>query len=54
MELNGHGQNRIHMWDTSVIFKELPKVNNHPFGENLPNLAILDAKRSPSDLKNSV
>jgi hypothetical protein len=22
------------MWDTSVIFKELNKVNNHPLGEN--------------------
>jgi hypothetical protein len=26
---------------TSVIFKKLPKVNNHPKGENLPNLLTL-------------
>jgi hypothetical protein len=26
---------------TSEIFKKLPKVNNNPFGENLPNLVTL-------------
>jgi hypothetical protein len=23
---------RPNMWDTSVIFKQLPKLNNHPLG----------------------
>jgi hypothetical protein len=27
----------------SVIFKQLPKVNNRPMGENSPNLATLAA-----------
>jgi hypothetical protein len=26
---------------TSVIIKKLPKVNNHPIGENSPNLVTL-------------
>jgi hypothetical protein len=30
------------MWATSVIFKKLPKANNHPLGENDPNLVTLD------------
>jgi hypothetical protein len=29
------------MWVTSVIFTELPKVNNSPLGENSPNLVTL-------------
>jgi hypothetical protein len=29
------------MWGTSVIFNLLPKVNNHPLGENSPNLVTL-------------
>jgi hypothetical protein len=29
------------MCTTSVIFKLLSKVNNHPLGENLPNLVTL-------------
>jgi hypothetical protein len=29
------------MCATSVIFKEMPKVNNHPTGENSPNLVTL-------------
>jgi hypothetical protein len=29
------------MWATSVIFKKLPKVNNHLLGENSPNLVTL-------------
>jgi hypothetical protein len=26
---------------TSILFKKLPKVNNHPIGENWPNLVTL-------------
>jgi hypothetical protein len=29
------------IWPTSVICKKQPKVNNHPIGENSPNLATL-------------
>jgi hypothetical protein len=29
------------MWHTSVIFKKLPKVRNHPMGEKSPNLVTL-------------
>jgi hypothetical protein len=29
------------MWTTSVILKILVKVNNHPMGENSPNLVTL-------------
>jgi hypothetical protein len=29
------------MWATSIIFKKLPKVNNHLLGENSPNLVTL-------------
>jgi hypothetical protein len=28
------------MQDTSVIFKKLRKVNNHPLGEHSPNLLV--------------
>jgi hypothetical protein len=28
---------------TCVIFKKLPKENNHPIGENAPNLVTLVA-----------
>jgi hypothetical protein len=31
------------MCATSVIFKPMPKVNNHPLGENSPNLVTLFA-----------
>jgi hypothetical protein len=31
------------IWATSVIFEKLPKVNNHPKGENSPNLDTLPA-----------
>jgi hypothetical protein len=34
------------MWDTSVIFKELSKVNNRPFGQNSPNLVTLPVVHS--------
>jgi hypothetical protein len=27
--------------NNQVIFKNLPKVNHHPLGENLPNLVTL-------------
>jgi hypothetical protein len=35
---------------TSVIFKKLPTVNNHPMGENSPNLFTLrdDSSAPPS------
>jgi hypothetical protein len=29
------------MRTTFVIFRKLPKENNHPFGENSPNLVTL-------------
>jgi hypothetical protein len=29
------------IWATSVIFKKLPKVNNHPMGEIGPNLVTM-------------
>jgi hypothetical protein len=29
------------MWATSIIFKKLPKVNNHLLDENSPNLVTL-------------
>jgi hypothetical protein len=29
------------MWAASVIFMNLPKENNHPLGENSPNLVTL-------------
>jgi hypothetical protein len=34
------------MWATSVIFKNLPKVNIHPIGENSPILVTLDSKEN--------
>jgi hypothetical protein len=30
-----------HFWATSAIFNKLPKANNHPLGENSPNLVTL-------------
>jgi hypothetical protein len=30
------------MWATSVIFMKLPNANNHPLGENSPNLVTLN------------
>jgi hypothetical protein len=35
-------------WITSVLFKKLPKENNHPTGENSPNLVTLIAIPSRS------
>jgi hypothetical protein len=32
------GKKCLKMWATSLIFKNTPKVNNHPMGEKLPNL----------------
>jgi hypothetical protein len=32
-------------WGTSAIFCNCPKVNNHPLGENSPNLATLEEYR---------
>jgi hypothetical protein len=32
------------MWATFLVFKNLAKLNNHPMGENLPNLVILAYK----------
>jgi hypothetical protein len=32
------------MWATSVIFKQLPKGNNHPLGENSPYLVTQDSE----------
>jgi hypothetical protein len=29
------------MWATYEIFRKLPKVNNHPMGENSPNLVMV-------------
>jgi hypothetical protein len=29
------------IWAISVIFKKLPKVNNHPIGDNSPNPVTL-------------
>jgi hypothetical protein len=29
------------IWSTPVIFKKLPKENNHPMGENSPNPVTL-------------
>jgi hypothetical protein len=29
------------MWATSVMLKQLPKVNSHPIGENSPNPVTL-------------
>jgi hypothetical protein len=29
---------------TSVLFQKTPKANNHPMGENSPNLATLRSK----------
>jgi hypothetical protein len=33
------------MWETSV--RKLPKVNNHPSGENSPNLVTLVVQAKP-------
>jgi hypothetical protein len=35
------GKSSFKMWATSAIIKSLPKVNNPPLGENLPNLVTL-------------
>jgi hypothetical protein len=29
------------IWATSIFIKKLPKINNHPMGENSPNLVTL-------------
>jgi hypothetical protein len=34
------------VWATSVIFKKLPKINNHPMGKISPNLVTLDDWKS--------
>jgi hypothetical protein len=39
--INTWGKSSTNMWATSVIFKRLPKVNNHLLGENSPNLITL-------------
>jgi hypothetical protein len=31
----------LKLWTTSLIFKKLPKENNHPTGENSLNLVTL-------------
>jgi hypothetical protein len=36
-----HGKSSLKLRAISVIFKKLPKVNNHPMGENSPNLVTL-------------
>jgi hypothetical protein len=35
------GKSGPEIWATFVIFKRLPKENNHPIGENSPNLVTL-------------
>jgi hypothetical protein len=34
------------MWDILVIFKKMPKVNKHPFGEYSSNLVTLTCTRT--------
>jgi hypothetical protein len=34
-------KNQPKVWATYVNFKNLPKINNHPLGENSPNLVTL-------------
>jgi hypothetical protein len=40
-----HSFNNGKNWATSVIFKQLPKVKNHPKSENSPNLVTLATNR---------
>jgi hypothetical protein len=35
------GKKKPKLLATSVIIEKLPKVNNHPLGENSPNLVTL-------------
>jgi hypothetical protein len=35
------GKNSHKMWTTCIIFRNLPRDNNHPLGENSPNLVTL-------------
>jgi dihydrofolate reductase len=35
------GKSSSNIWATFAIFKKLTKVQNHPLGENSPNLVIL-------------
>jgi hypothetical protein len=37
MQSLNRGKGTPIMWATSVIFKKLLRVNNHPLGENSPN-----------------
>jgi hypothetical protein len=41
MQNPNHGKSSTKMWAISVIFNELPKVNNPKFGENSSNLVTL-------------
>jgi hypothetical protein len=41
---------RLKICVASVIFKKLAKVNNHPIGENSPNLATLISSNLHADL----
>jgi hypothetical protein len=36
------GKKKPNTWAISVIFKKVPKVNNHPIGKNSPNLVTLE------------
>jgi hypothetical protein len=36
------------MWPTFLNFQKQPKVNNHPLGENSPNLVTLIMKQAES------
>jgi hypothetical protein len=36
-----HGKTKQKMWDSSVTFQKLPKVNNYSIGEKSPNLVTL-------------
>jgi hypothetical protein len=40
--------NKTNFWATSAIFKELPKVNKSPMGENFPDLVTLSHVRDKS------
>jgi hypothetical protein len=40
--------NRAKMLATSVIFTKQSKVNNHPLGENSPNLVTLPESNWPN------
>jgi hypothetical protein len=41
MHIFNHKKIGQKMWAIFLIFKNLPKVNNHPLGENSPNLVTL-------------